>query len=89
MSAKRPNSIAVIGCGNPELALTYSRTAVFGEAGPGFIAALRVRIRNFLEEISGRRRKPPSHNGGPDEPSEDASPNSPWDDPALWMLMLH
>ncbi len=52
--------------------------------------AALFRLRKFIDDISPfNPRRPPG--GGPGhEPEEDAEPHaSPWDDPALWMLMMH
>jgi hypothetical protein len=51
-------------------------------------ATALFRIREFLAAFKDRRPKPPA-GGGPDEPSEDPPRDNLWDDPALWMLMLH
>ena len=48
-----------------------------------------VKIRKFFEDISARRAKPPANCGGPGQPPEEPAHDSPWDDPAIWMLMMH
>ena len=59
-------------------------------AALGPVATTRLRARQLLEAVRGRNRKHPAGSGGPNEPPDtDSSPYSPWDDPALWMLMMH
>jgi hypothetical protein len=44
----------------------------------------------LLEAFNGPRREPPYGGGGPQTPPEDQPQyDSIWDDPALWMLMMH
>ena len=89
MSATFPNAIAIAGSGDSRLAPAHARTPGVGFHEPGFLTALRARMRDFWRKIHDGHGKPPSSGGGPDGPSEQPSSNSPWDDPALWMLMLH
>jgi hypothetical protein len=68
----------------PPRGLAASLTAL----GPA--ATARLRARQFLEALRGRHRKRPAKSGGPGEPpAADPIPCSHWDDPALWMLMMH
>lgn len=55
-------------------------------AALGRVATARLRARQFLDALRG------THKGsrGPGKPPEaDPAPHDPWDDPALWMLMMH
>ena len=61
----------------------FSRLSGFGSATTALF-----RIREFLAAFKDRRPEPPV-GGDPDEPPEDAPRANLWDDPALWMLMLH
>jgi hypothetical protein len=51
--------------------------------------AALFRLRNFIDAISPFNRRPAG--GGPGhEPEDDGDPrDNPWNDPALWMLMMH
>jgi hypothetical protein len=52
------------------------------------VATARLGVQRLLAAFRGTGRKRPA--GGPGEPPEDhAISDSPWDDPALWMLMMH
>jgi hypothetical protein len=53
-------------------------------------ATALLRARRLLEAFNGPRREPPYGGGGPQTPPEDQPQyDSIWDDPALWMLMMH
>jgi hypothetical protein len=59
-------------------------------AALGPVATARLRARQFLDALRGTYKKRPTGNGGPGNPPEaDPTPYGPWDDPALWMLMMH
>ena len=60
-------------------------------AALGPVATARLRARQLLEALRGPHRNRPARSGGPGEPppGTDSSPYSLWDDPALWMLMMH
>jgi hypothetical protein len=61
-----------------------------GLAALGLAATARLRARQFLDALRGAPKKRPTGSGGPGEPPEtDAAPYGHWDDPALWMLMMH
>ena len=50
----------------------------------------RLRARQFIDALRGTQKKCPNGGGGPGEPPEaDPTPYNHWDDPALWMLMMH
>jgi hypothetical protein len=62
--------------------------ASLGAFGAGVTA--RLRARQFIEALRGAHKKCPGGSGGPGEPPEsDPAPYGHWDDPALWMLMMH
>ena len=55
----------------------------------GPVATARVKQR-FLDALRGTGRKRPAGGGGPDEPLEGGGTAwSHWDDPTLWILMMH
>jgi hypothetical protein len=59
-------------------------------AALGPVATARLRSRRFLDALRGTRHKRPAGGGGPGElPEATPTPFSYWDDPALWMLMMH
>lgn len=56
----------------------------------GPVGTAAIRVRRFLEALKDARRKCPAGRPGPEEPREEhAAADSIWDDPSLWMLMLH
>jgi hypothetical protein len=56
----------------------------------GPAATARLRARQLIDALRGPHKKRPSGSGGPGEPPEsDPTPYGHWDDPALWMLMMH
>jgi hypothetical protein len=56
----------------------------------GPAATVRLRARQLIDALRGADKKPPTGSGGPGEPPEsDPAPYGYWDDPALWMLMMH
>jgi hypothetical protein len=58
-------------------------------AGPRPAAAL-LRVRRLLDALAGAWRERYLRNGGPPSPPEDQPTSaSIWNDPALWMLMMH
>lgn len=59
-------------------------------AALGPLATARLRARQFLETFRGADHQRPAGRGGPGEPpAADPTAWSHWDDPALWMLMMH
>ena len=59
-------------------------------AALGPVATARLRARQFLDALRGTHKKRAPGSGGPGKPPEaDPTPRDPWDDPALWMLMMH
>ena len=59
-------------------------------AALGPVATARLRARQFLDALRGTHKRRPTGGGGPGKPPEtDPAPRDPWDDPALWMLMMH
>ena len=72
----------------PAFALPCALGAKLAALGP--VAAALLRVRELREALSRGcfRRRP--ENGGPETPREDHSQSdSIWDDPELWMLMMH
>ncbi len=58
-------------------------------AALGPVATARLRLRQLLSVIAGTHRRRPG-GGDPNGPPEDRrAEDNYWDDPALWMLMLH
>jgi hypothetical protein len=59
-------------------------------AALGPAATARLKARQFIDALRGAHKKRPTGGGGPGEPPEsDPAPYGHWDDPALWMLMMH
>jgi hypothetical protein len=50
-----------------------------------------ARLREIVQRIQGKRRRKPTAGppGPPKEPPQRLERESYWDDPALWMLMMH
>jgi hypothetical protein len=89
MSANHPKALAVIGWTDPPLASTWPRSLFADPSKPSFAARARTRIRRFFATTDGRGTKTPAGTGGPGAPPEEPLSNTVWDDPALWMLMMH
>jgi hypothetical protein len=89
MSANHPKALAVIGWTDAPLASTWPRSLFADPSKPGFAARARAGIRRFFATIDGRGTKTPAGTGGPGAPPEEPLSNTVWDDPALWMLMMH
>jgi hypothetical protein len=72
------------------LAFRPPRGLVENLAALGPVATARLRVRRFLAALRGTHRKGPAGSGGSGEPPEaDPTPYGYWDDPVLWMLMMH
>ena len=68
--------------------LAFRPPSGLGAFGP--VATARLRARQFIEALRGAHKKRPAGSGGLGKPPEaDPTPYGPWDDPALWMLMMH
>ena len=89
MSANRPKALAVIGCTDAPLASTWPRSLFADPSTPGLVARARIGIRRFFASVDGRGPQTRTRTGGPGEPPEEPLHNTVWDDPALWMLMMH
>jgi hypothetical protein len=89
MSTNRPKTLAVIGWANAPLASAWPRSPSADPPKPSLAASARIRIRRFFLSIDGRGTKTRAGTGGPGEPPEEPLHNTVWDDPALWMLMMH
>jgi hypothetical protein len=89
MSANHPKALPVIGWANAPLASTWPRSLFARSSKPNLAASARIRIRRFFLSIDGRSAKTRAGTGGPGEPPEEPLHNTVWDDPALWMLMMH
>ena len=50
-----------------------------------------ARLREIVQRIQGKRPRKPAGGppGAPKEPPQRSERESYWDDPALWMLMMH
>jgi len=71
--------------GLPELGSTHGR--IPGRPGFGRVAAALLRSRQWLDGLRRRRRAPGG--GGSQPPDDQPRSVSIWDDPDLWMLMIH
>lgn len=52
-------------------------------------ATFLLRSRQWLDGLIRRRRRGPFGNGGSEPQEEQPRETSIWDDPNLWMLMIH
>jgi hypothetical protein len=89
MSTNHPKALAVIGWTDAPLASIWPRSLFADPSKPSFAARARTRIRRLFASIDGRGTKTPAGTGGPGAPPEEPLSNTVWDDPALWMLMMH
>lgn len=88
MSANYQTASAVEGW--PELAPVLAPLRRGGAALPGMALTAFLRVRQLLEAFRRPHREPPGGGGGPETPPEDQPQyDSIWDDPVLWMLMMH
>ncbi len=77
-------------CSAAPLALKPPRSLSESLAGLGTLATARLRARQFVEALRGKHRKRPVGSGGPSErPEADPAPYNHWEDPVLWILMMH
>jgi hypothetical protein len=88
MSTNHSTAIGMLGWTDALPARVLPRNSFLRLSGLGFAATALFRIREFLAAFKDRRPKPPA-GGGPEEPAEEPPRDTLWDDPALWMLMLH
>jgi hypothetical protein len=72
--------------GLPELWSTHRR--IPGRAGFGRVGTALLRGRQWLDGLRRRRRRIPG-DGGSHPPDDQPRSVSIWDDPDLWMLMIH
>ena len=89
MSASRPKALAVIGCTDVPLASTWRRSLFAYPSKPSLAASAQTGIRRFFASIDRRGPKTRAGTGGPGELPEEPLHYTVWDDPALWMLMMH
>jgi hypothetical protein len=88
MSANHSTAIGMLGWTDALPARVLPQNSFLRLSGLGFAATALFRIREFLAAFKDRRPKPPA-GGGSEEPAEEPPRDTLWDDPALWMLMLH
>jgi hypothetical protein len=70
--------------------LTPLRRVNVAPTAPGWIATALLKVRRALVERLSLWRERFAGNGGREPRPEEQPPGeSIWDDPALWMLMLH
>lgn len=74
----------------------YGTVGISGFRTGGLWAAIMpseaalFRLHKFIDDISPFALRRPATGGPGDRPEGDGEQHdSPWDDPALWMLMLH
>ena len=53
------------------------------------LATARLRARQFLQMLGGTQRQRPERSGDPGEPPEGNPAYNDWDEPALWIMMMH
>ncbi len=76
--------------GWPELAPALAPARGVGAALSQVAATAMLRARQLLEMFKDPRRDPQGGGGGPQTPPEDHPQyDSIWDDPVMWMLMMH
>lgn len=86
MTMTRGRAIAVSGWRDKPIAAQAPLKRYSGVPEGRRAAAMLTRLRELVRRIRGDRPRRP---GGPREPEENPRRESHWDDPALWMLMLH
>ena len=70
----------------PSAVLPHGSSANLGARA----TAVLLRVRHLLELVKGTRRQHLVGSGGPETPPQDNPESSSiWDDPALWLLMMH
>lgn len=89
MSANCLKALAAIGWLDAPLASTWSRSLFAGPSTPGLAVRARIGIRRFFASVDSRGIQTRAGTGGPGEPPEEPLHYTVWDDPALWMLMMH
>jgi hypothetical protein len=89
MSTNCPKALAVIDWIDTPLASTWPRNLLAAPSKLSLTARARIRIRGFFASIDGRGIQTRAGTGRPGEPPEEPLRNTAWDDPALWMLMMH
>ena len=81
---------AFAGCPASRLTLAPPLSLGAKPGALGLVATALLRGRELLQTLNRRWRKRHTGNGGPEMPPEDHAPrDSIWDDPELWMLMMH
>lgn len=89
MSASQANEPLVIGWIDATLASTLLRETDPTEQGyPAKVFSLTV-IRDWLRSVVRRDDQPLVRTDGPDQSPGAPLANTIWDDPTLWMLMMH
>lgn len=82
MSAARAKTLGTVGIGAFQVG--WFRAAVMPSEAALF------RLHKFIDDISPFALRRTAIGGPGDRPEGDGKQHdSPWDDPALWMLMLH
>ena len=82
-------AIAPIGPSEPRLAGQAPLKRYWAIPQPRHSATVSTGLRELLMAVKRLRVRPPHPPGGPQQPPEGLRRQSYWDDPALWMLMLH
>jgi len=89
MSANRAVAMTVTGWHRTMPVGSLSRSGFAGGAAVGPVVAVLFRIGEFFRAIGAKRPKQPPGSGGPGEPPEEwPQDDDPWNDPALWTLMM-
>ena len=89
MTASHAKEPLVIGWIDATLASSLLRDAVPVRSGRRAAVLSLSRFWQFLRSIAGMRGKPLARADGPDQPPEGPLANTIWDDPSLWLLMMH
>jgi hypothetical protein len=89
MSAKGRTVFAIAGESAAPLALAPPRGWGARLAMLAPVATALPRARQFLAAHKGNPRKRPAASGPQEPPDEQPEADRIWDDPAIWMLMMH
>jgi hypothetical protein len=90
MSATSETTYAIAGWPAPQPGLVPSRSIGPSPSLLRSVAAAFRKKRQMLEALQRRWRQRPAGCGGPQAPREDQpAGDSIWDDPLLWMLIMH
>ena len=89
MNANLAKAMTITGWSDAMPVGSLARNGIAGGPAVGAVAAALCRIGEFFRTIRGTRRELPPGSGRPGEPPEEwPQDDDPWNDPALWMLIM-